>query len=177
MWTYEVANFASGNFTAAPATLQTDETTLRLRFHPKADRLLISLEDSHRLQAISPDGTKVVVARIPAQINPIALAVHPESGDVYALNYASNTLSRIPLAELAVTDAFLNELSDYRDDVLQAYYTLFGSLLQYLKDSLLPPSAGEESHLRRRRHHLPGMRGHPGKPGLQDLRISPSAIT
>lgn len=134
VWTYDVSNFVSGNFNAAPAVLQTDETTLRLRFHSKADRLLLSLEDSHRLQAISPSGTNVAVARIPAQINPIALAVDPESGDVYALNYASNTLSRIPQAEIPVTDVFLNELSDYRDDVLLAYYTLFGSLLQYLKD-------------------------------------------
>ena len=150
VWTYDVSNFNGGNFGSPPATLQTDETTLRLSYHPKADRLLISLEDSHRLQAVSPDGARVVVARIPAQINPIALAVHPESGDVYALNYASNTLSRIPQAELAVSDAFLNELSDYRDDVLLAYYTLFGSLLQYLKDCFCHhllvknPTCGEE---------------------------------
>jgi len=115
-------------------TASIEDTGVSLAFHAGAGQLLLGFEDGYRLQLFNPDGVASNVFRVPVQILPMDIRVEPKSGDVYVLNFISNTLSRIPQAELAVSAAFLDKLAAYRTDILQAFYALFGSLLQYLKD-------------------------------------------
>src|SRR5688572_28392594 len=65
---------------------------------------------------------------------PTALTINPKSGNVFALNFASNTLSEIPQSELNVTAAFNETLAKYRWEVILAFVALAGNLLQNLKD-------------------------------------------
>jgi hypothetical protein len=116
------------------ATLSIENTQVALQYHPMQDCLLLALEDGYRLQAIEPDGGATRVFRAPVQIQPIDLVVEPGKGQIYALNYLSNTVSVIPANELAVDNAFLQTLVDYRTSVLLAFYALFGNVMQYLKD-------------------------------------------
>ena len=114
--------------------LAIENTDIALAYHTGKDKLLLSLEDGYRLQPFSPDGRATRVSRIPAQIQPVDLAADPTSGQVYALNFISNTVTAIPSDELAVNLEFLNKLAAYRRAVLAAFVGLLGGVLQYLKD-------------------------------------------
>jgi hypothetical protein len=115
-------------------TLAIEDTQVALAYHNRADRLLLAMEDGYRVQMVDPDGKKTRVHRIPVQIQPVDVIVDGRSGQVYALNYISNTISLIPADELNISDAFLDQLTQYRSDVMQAFFGLAGELLQYLKD-------------------------------------------
>jgi len=124
----------NGNFpTAAPQIYaQLPNTEITLAYHPKLNRLVVALLDEFRLQLF--EQTRLVVERIPVQIMPTALAISREQGNVYALNFASNTLSAIPPDELNVSQSFNDALAKYRWEVLLAFVALVGNLLQNLKD-------------------------------------------
>ena len=111
---------------------QLPNTEITLAYHVKLNRLVVALQDEFRLQLF--EQTRLEVERIPVQIMPTALAVSPEQGSVYALNFASNTLSAIPQDELNVNQAFNDALAKYRWEVLLAFVALVGNLLQSLKD-------------------------------------------
>ncbi|MDF2177360.1 DUF6519 domain-containing protein [Aliiglaciecola sp. CAU 1673] len=116
------------------AILEVENTGVALCYHPQAEQLLLAMEDGYRLQAVQPSGNKTSHFRIPVQIQPTDLLLAPQSNQVVALNYVSNTLSLVPTSELAVNEAFLKQLADYRMAVLQSFYGLVGGLFQYLKD-------------------------------------------
>jgi len=116
------------------AALSIEGTQVSLAFHTGADSLLLALEDGYRLQLVNANGEQTPTYRIPAQIQPVDVIVDDRSGQVYALNFISNTISVIPANELVVSDAFLDQLTRYRSEVMQAFFGLAGELLQYLKD-------------------------------------------
>ena len=111
-----------------------EKTQISLAYHAQSDRLLLAMEDGYRLQMFEPNGSATNFYRIPVQIQPVDVVVNKDNGQIYSLNFLSNTVSVIPAKELAVTDAFLDTLATYRTDVLLAFYGLFGNVLQYIKD-------------------------------------------
>lgn len=110
------------------------KTFVSLGWHSPTHRLLVGLEDHYCLQTINFDKEEVITVRHPVQISPVSLASDSAGNVVYALNYVSNTISVIPGAELETDEQFLEQLADYRNDALAAYWGLVGGLLQYLKD-------------------------------------------
>lgn len=114
-----------------------DNTGIALAYHPGVDRVLLTLEDSFRVQVVTPPGSEIEVDRLPVQIQPVDVVYAPEGrrrGEVYVLNYVSNTISVIPMAELRPDSTFLQQLEAYRNRILALCYDLFGNVLQYLKD-------------------------------------------
>lgn len=124
----------NGNFpTAPPQTYPSlPDTEITLAYHQTAKQLVVGLQDEFRLQLF--EQTRLVIERIPVQVMPTALAINAKSGNVFALNFASNTLSEIPQSELNVTAAFNETLAKYRREVIFAFVALAGNLLQNLKD-------------------------------------------
>jgi len=116
------------------AALAIEDTQVALAYHSGEDHLLLAMEDGYRLQLVNSNGEATGVHRIPVQIQPVDVIVDGGKGQVYALNYISNTISVIPANELTVTDIFLDQLTQYRSDVMQAFFGLTSELLQYLKD-------------------------------------------
>ncbi len=116
------------------AVLPIEDTQVALAYHSGADHLLLAMEDGYRLQMVNANGEQTEVNRIPVQIQPVDVIVDGRTGQVYALNFISNTISAIPANELNVTNAFLDQLAQYRSDVMKAFFDLAGELLQYLKD-------------------------------------------
>ena len=116
------------------ATLLIEDTQVSLAYHPGVDRLLLAMEDGYRLQMVNPDGKETGVHRVPVQVQPVDIIVAGGKGPVFALNFISNTISVIPVDELDVSDLFLDQLTQYRSDVMKAFFGLGSELLQYLKD-------------------------------------------
>ena len=127
-------NLPIGDNNQPVSTLEIENTTVSLAYHQESKQLLLAMEDGYRIQTVDENGKKSNVFRVPLQIQPTDVLVDSGSGQIYALNYISNTVSVIPANELDVTDAFLQQLAQYRQEVLRAFYALFGGLLQYLKD-------------------------------------------
>ncbi|MDH5480827.1 MAG: hypothetical protein OEX11_08730, partial [Nitrosomonas sp.] len=115
-------------------TLEIEKTQVSLAYHKQSDHLILAMEDGYRLQMVDPNGNASKFYRIPVQIQPVDVVVNKDNGQVYTLNFMSNTLSVIPAQELPVNSAFLDTLAAYRTDVLLAFYGLFGNVLQYIKD-------------------------------------------
>ena len=132
------------------AVLAIEDTQVALAYHSGADQLLLAMEDGYRLQMVNANGEQTKVNRIPVQIQPVDVIVDGRTGQVYALNFISNTLSAIPANELNVSDAFLDQLTQYRSAVMKAFFGLSGELLQYLKDCFCQhllvkcPTCGED---------------------------------
>lgn len=120
----------------ASESVNVERTTIALAYHARNDCLLLAMEDSHRLQSITADADESKVSRIPVQIQPSDITVDPRIGRVYALNSGSNTVTMLPAEELVVDNEYLQQLQEYRTEMLQAFYGLAGGLLQYLKDCL-----------------------------------------
>lgn len=135
--TYSAAA-ASRSETAVPdGYVAVENTGIALCYHPGIDRVLLTLEDSFRVQVVTPPGTEIEVDRLPVQIQPVDVVYAPEGkrrGEVYVLNYISNTVSVIPMAELRPESSYLQQLESYRNDILELCYDLLGNVLQYLKD-------------------------------------------
>jgi WD40 repeat protein len=127
-------NINNGNFPTAPPQIysQLPDTEITLAYHQNSHRLVVALQDEFRLQLF--EQTRLVVERIPVQIMPTALAISNKKGSVFALNFASNTLSAIPENDLEVSAEFNAALAKYRWEVLLAFVALVGNLLQTLKD-------------------------------------------
>lgn len=103
-------------------------------YDARANRVVLALAASFRLQAVSPDGRRIVVERIPVQVHPIAIASGAKNENLYTLNFLSNTVSITPLQELNVSDEFNQALATYRMEVILAFVALLGGVFQYLKD-------------------------------------------
>lgn len=116
------------------AALNIENTQVALAYHASRKCLLLAMEDGYRIQKVSQDGQATEIMRIPVQLQPVDMIVDKKSGNVYALNFMSNTLSLIPEKALDVSEAFLLQLRTYRNEILLAFYNLFAGLLQYLKD-------------------------------------------
>ncbi len=123
-----------GNTNTPVNVVTIEKTQVSLAYHAQSDRLIMALEDGYRLQMFEPNGTATNFYRIPVQVQPVDVVVNKDNGQVYTMNFLSNTISVIPAKELAVSDVFLDTLATYRTDILLAFYGLFGNVLQYLKD-------------------------------------------
>lgn len=111
---------------------QLPDTAIRLAYHDQIHQLVVSLMDQFRLQIFQ--GTTLRIDRVPVQLFPSDVVVNPKNGEVYALNYFSNTVSAIPRNDLNFTSSENEQLRNYRQAVLLAFLALFGNLLQNLKD-------------------------------------------
>ena len=131
LWTYNV--LPNDEF-QLQARLDIQNTQVSLAYHQQSDYLILALEDGYRLQLVLPEGEASDFFRVPVQIQPVDVIVDARQGNVYALNFISNTLNVIPAAELEFSEGALTQLVDYRTEVLMAFYGLVGGLLQYLKD-------------------------------------------
>jgi hypothetical protein len=132
IWFFNVLNGNLGSGFPTSTYQDLDDSHITLAFHHRINRLVVAIQDEYRLQIFNK--TQLEVERIPVQILPTALAINKEDGSVYALNFASNTVSVIPQNELQVSAAFVAELAAYRWKVLLAFIALAGNLLQNLKD-------------------------------------------
>lgn len=143
----------SGSVGQQANSVSIERTQVSLAFHTGIGGLLLAFEDGYRLQMFLANGIPDKIFRIPVQIQPVDIVVDPANGQVYALNFLSNTVSVIPQKELAVSDSFLQDLSYYRYEVLAAFYGLAGGLLQYLKDCFCHhllvqcPTCGEDDKI------------------------------
>lgn len=127
-------NASNGMIPSSPAQVNSElpNTEITLAYHKGINRLVVALLDQFRLQVF--EQTRLVVERVPVQIFPTALAINSKDGSVYALNFASNTISAVPQNELQVSDEFNEALAKYRWEVILAFIALAGNLLQNLKD-------------------------------------------
>jgi hypothetical protein len=120
-------------------------------FEP-TDVLLVVNEDDCTVTAISLRTNKVVDGfELPVQVGPVSGAASDEPGFAYVLNYWSDTITVMPAEVLKPNTFPLQELADYRRQVLLAFRDLVAGFLQYLKDCLCdelmvacPACSGEE---------------------------------
>ncbi|HEY3163379.1 MAG TPA: DUF6519 domain-containing protein [Candidatus Limnocylindrales bacterium] len=100
--------------------------------------LLVVNEDDCNVTAISLEGHKVVANyELPVQVGPVSGAANEESGFAYVLNYWSDTITVLPDRVLEPEYRFpLDELAEYRRQILLAFRDLVAGLIQYLKDCL-----------------------------------------
>jgi hypothetical protein len=115
--------------------------------------LLVVNEDDCTVTAISLKGNEVVAGyELPVQVGPVSGTASEESGFAYVLNYWSDTITVMPDKVLDPGYRFpLQELADYRRQILLAFRDLVAGFLQYLKDCLCdelmvacPACAGDE---------------------------------
>jgi DNA-binding beta-propeller fold protein YncE len=127
---------ASGKF-LGQRDLGESATQIRLAFNPATNRMVVAFEESYRLGVLNSDDQIDPTFRFPTQISPLSIAVSPDNKRVYALNFASNTLSSISADLLDPKRQLpLKDLVDYRTSVLNAFFDLAGGFFQYLKDCL-----------------------------------------
>lgn len=131
--TYRYGPDGLGSGPSSELPTHTDSATA-LEFHPKRAELITTMEEHYLLFRVDFSGKELVTPFVPVQIQPTDVAVDSESGRVYVLNFASNTITAIPGNEIAVGSSYVNTLIEYRNAVLEAFFALFGGLLQYLKD-------------------------------------------
>ncbi len=125
---------------------------VRLLADPAGSRVLFALERRNQLfWSSAAPGTQPITATLPAQAQPVALAV---STDRYLVAHAEGaTVVTAPLSQIqgaVITDA---QLAAYRSSVLNAFASLLVPLLQGLKDCLCDkllvrcPECGEDEYL------------------------------
>ncbi|GHE20360.1 DUF6519 domain-containing protein [Halomonas urumqiensis] len=107
-----------------------EHSEIDLLYHPQRDELMISIQDEFRI--ITVNAGKVQHQWVPVQLMPIAMALEAETDRLVVLNYMSNTLTLYPVNEI---DGSKREaLAQYRLEIVLAFMSLLGNLLQYLKD-------------------------------------------
>ncbi|GGX39003.1 DUF6519 domain-containing protein [Saccharospirillum salsuginis] len=110
-----------------------EDTEINLLYHPKMDQVMISIQDEFRV--ITADRGEVQKQWVPVQLMPTAMAVEPNTNRLVVLNYMSNTLTLYPVDEIeATSEKRREELANYRLQILLAFISLIGNILQYLKD-------------------------------------------
>ncbi len=133
-------------------TVQLDNNSQIIRMAVLSDKnlgeyLLLSLSNLYKVVRISiPASTTEphildTKFRIPTQFIPIGIAVNTKGDKAYVLNTLANTLTEInipltfhnaPAPDYTMEPPF--NLSDYRENVIQAYSDLLSHLLDYLKE-------------------------------------------
>lgn len=127
---------AVSNTAGSSVTNLGENTRIRLAHNPVTSHMMVTYEDSYRVGLLDPS-TNQVVANFshPVQLKPLSIAVAPNQGHVYVLNFVSNTINKIPAGRFTPNNALpLQPLIDYRAAVLEAYTDLWAGLFQYLKD-------------------------------------------
>jgi hypothetical protein len=111
-------------------------TAIRLAYNGQTEHVVVSFSDSYRLGLVDAGTDELLPEyRHPVQIDPVALAWASEGNAVYALNFASRTLTTIPASLLPGDTPFdVERLAQYRDDVIEAFADLLAATFQYLKD-------------------------------------------
>lgn len=121
-----------------------ENTDMKLVHNPVTGYLMVTMEDSYRVRLVSLFNTDIPQMvesyHQPVQIYPESIALGPSSQrkqQVYVYNWVSNTFNIIPAKLFKPQNSFpLEELTAYRNDVLEAYMDLFGKFSQYLKDCI-----------------------------------------
>lgn len=134
--TRHVVVFNAVSNTAGAVVVNLGENTrIRLAHNPVTSHMMVTYENSFRVGLIDPANRLLPNFSHPVQIHPLSIAVAPNQGHVYVLNYTSNTLTKVPAGRFAPNSALpVQPLVNYRADVLEAYTDLWGGLFQYLKD-------------------------------------------
>lgn len=121
-----------------------ENTDMHLAHNPVTGYMMVTMEDSYRVRLVSlfdRDIPQLVDSyHHPVQIYPESIALGPSSDrqqQVFVYNWVSNTFNIIPAKRFQPEATFpLEELTAYRNDVLEAYLDLFGKFTQYLKDCI-----------------------------------------
>jgi hypothetical protein len=108
---------------------------------------MVTIEDYFLVGLVNVvDDSHVVGYTLPVQVSPIAIAVAPLGDTVYIAQGMSPTITIVSAEHMQPVDPvageepppgsgeFLDQLIDYRQDLLNAFVGLVGGLLQYLKD-------------------------------------------
>jgi hypothetical protein len=134
--TKHIVSFNAVSNTAGSSTTNLGENTrIRLAHNPATGHLMLTYEDSYRVGLLEPASNRLINYTHPAQLKPLSIAVAADQRHVYVLNFASNTLSKVPVTRFAPNNQLdLTALVNYRANVLEAYTDLWGGLFQYLKD-------------------------------------------
>lgn len=100
--------------------------------------LLVVNEDDCDVTLITLEGTKVVAGyELPVQVGPVAGTESDEPPFGYVLNYWSDTITVMPDEVLRPKYRFpLQDLADYRRQILLAFRDLLAGFAQYLKDCI-----------------------------------------
>ena len=120
-----------------------ENTDMRIAHNPVTGFLMVTMEDSYRVRLVSLFNTDIPQLvdsyHHPVQIYPESIAVSPSADNpqVFVYNWVSNTFNIIPAVRFQPENTFpLDELTAYRNDVIEAYLDLFGKFTQYLKDCI-----------------------------------------
>ena len=117
-------------------------TITRLAVVPASNFLLVTLADQYKVVRLDLRNNRLDPNfRIPVQLYPLDIAVSSSGSAVYVLNMLSNTISVISVPTVLTsttpplyTHELPTTLSNYRQDILDAYADLLGKFGQYLKD-------------------------------------------
>jgi len=122
------------------SSYEIDDTPARLAYHAASGQLLVTLEDSCRVQTFDIESNERVIERLPVQLSPLSVAVADGRDEICVLNRLSNTITTIPGAVLkrpeSVSDETLAVLTEYRAAMIDSHVYLLGAVIQYLKDCL-----------------------------------------
>jgi DNA-binding beta-propeller fold protein YncE len=139
LWVFPIG----GATTPPPTAINLGINTItRLATVPASPFLLITEADPCRVVRLDLRNNVLDQSfRIPVQIYPLDIVVSANGNAVYVLNMFSNTLSVISvpavlsaLPQPVFTDEPPTTLSNYRQDILDAYADLLGKFGQFLKD-------------------------------------------
>lgn len=112
-----------------------ENTAIRLAYSPRTELVVLSFEDSFRLDLVDTEQGLIGEYRHPVQMSPMAIAVSADAENAYVLNQVSNTINTIPAEYLSAEGQIdVEVLAEYRTGVIEAFMDLLGGFLQYLKD-------------------------------------------
>jgi hypothetical protein len=136
-----LTTFPSTGTSSAPLGNTVDlgeSTSISMAYNQVTNFLMITFEDSYRVKLFKPGNGMLEIYRHPTQVQPIAIAFRnlaSGASTVYVWNDISNTITVIPAAEITSANAWpLNDLVQYRVNVIDAFLDLIGGFAQYLKD-------------------------------------------
>ena len=112
------------------------DTTLGLGFHFESERILVTLDDEHKLIAIALGQPSAQWTYLPTQVGPIGVTLTDGNRELFAavLNNRSNTLTLIEASLLLKPNSLINDLTKYRTSLLAAFKQLVNGVFEAMRD-------------------------------------------
>ncbi len=113
------------------------DTTLGLGFHFKSNRLLVTLDDEHKLLVIDPKSpAEAEWTELPAQVGPIGVAMTGGAQEFRAavLNNRSNTLTLIDADLLPKPNSLIEGFTAYRAELISVFEQITSHVIEALRD-------------------------------------------
>jgi uncharacterized protein DUF6519 len=108
------------------------DTGVRLAYAPGTGRLFVTYEDAYEARVIDLPHQEFNQERHPLQIGPVSAAVASNGERIAVLNFSSNTITTLPAKPPSLVRR--PELAKYRVAAINAFLSLAGRFLQYVKD-------------------------------------------